>query len=132
MTFLVAGPLNHQCNSSVCANSSTSDGVYFLGNRCLLYSVLFNCPVRLYSLINRDTCALEYPVTFCIYCRITPFLAFFSSLYLNFTSTVSIHLYLSSVDKPLNSNGSLPSRNCLISSIVCNCSSFMISSMSQS
>ena len=130
--FLVAGPLNHSCNSSVLANNPTSDGVYFLGNRCLPYSIFFSCPVCLYLLINLDTCALEYPVILSIYRRITPFSSLLGRWYLNLISTSFIQQYLSSVVRPLNSIASLPSRNCLTCSIVCDYSSFIISCMSQS
>ena len=46
---------------------------YARGKRCLLYCILLNRPVRLYSAISLDTCDLEYPVTRSIYRRITPF-----------------------------------------------------------
>jgi len=37
------------------------------------YIIPLNRPVRLYSTISLGTCDLEYPVTFSIYRRITPF-----------------------------------------------------------
>ena len=58
---------------------------YFFG-----VAIFFNRPVRLYSAISLDTCDLEYPVTFCIYRRTTPFSALLRRLYLNLISTSSI------------------------------------------
>ena len=70
--FLVADPLNHSCNSSVWANSSTSDRTYFLGNGvfCIPFSLV---PVPLYLFIKLDTGTPEFPVTLLIFFRITPF-----------------------------------------------------------
>ena len=129
--LLVAGPLNHPCNSSVRANSETSPALYLRGKRCRRYSSILILPLSWYFPISRVTYAREYPVTFAIYLPINPLPSFWCLLYRNFLNTSSIHWYFSLVCIPLNSSGWLPSTKHRTCSSVCSFSSIIFSRISQ-